>query len=161
MRGSSDWPLPSQSQRVRLLLYFSEGLIIGAGLSLCLVRVFGPFLIDVEFGSFNPTLSAVGASFLLLILFFALRGVGFYELGRRYSRNHSPEYQDWTETRRWIWVATVAFPLGGVLLGVSVLLWGWWAVVFLQLADLLMLGTTFIGFILYIFTLQRVGAELL
>ena len=161
MTDGSDWPLPSQSHRVRTLLYLAEGMIIGAGLALFLLRFSGAFFIDIETGSFNPALSVVGVFFLLFILFILLRGIAFVKLGSRYSREDPPEYQDWKETRRWIWVAVVALPIGGMLFGVSVFLWGWWAVVFLQDADLLMLGTIMVGLFLYMYVLQRIGVKII
>jgi hypothetical protein len=82
-------------------------------------------------------------------------------LGRRYSREDPPEYQDWKETRRWIWVGAVALPVGGILFRVSVFLWGWWSVVFLQDADLLMLGTIMVGFVFYLYVLQRIGVKII
>lgn len=158
---SSDWPLPSQSSRVRLLLYLAEGLILGAGLPLILIEFSGAFLVDIDTGSFRPALTVVDAFFLLLVLFFLLRAIAFIDVGRRFSRDDSPEYQDWKETRRWTWVAAVALPVGGVLLGVSVLLWGWWAVVFLEYADLLMLGAILAGFILYLYVFHRLGVKII
>lgn len=157
--GDSDWPLPSQSHRVRMFLYLAEGLIIGAGTTYILLALFGDFLIDIETGLFSPTLPVSGAFILLLTLLFLRRGV-FAILGRRNSRDDPPEYQDWAETRQWLWVAAVALSVGGMLLGVSVFLWGWWAVVFLEYADLLLLGTIFVGFLLYLSVLQRIGVKI-
>lgn len=156
----SDWPLPSQSPRVRRLLYLAEGMIIGAATTLFLLEFAGAFLIDIETGSFDSTISVLDVVFLLLFVFFLLRGIAFIVVGRRFSRDNPPEYQDWKETRRWMWVAAVALPIGGILLGVSVLLWGWWAVVFFH-ADQLMGGTILVGFILYLYVLHRLGVKII
>lgn len=60
-----------------------------------------------------------------------------------------------------MWVVAAALPLGGILLGTSLFLWGWWSVVFLQDANLLMLGTVLVGFILYMYVLQRIGVKII
>lgn len=160
MTDGSAWPLPSQNSRVRMLLYLAEGMIIGTGVTYVLLAFFGGFLIDIETGSFNPTIPVSGAFILLLTLWFLRRGM-FAILGRRNSRDDPPEYQDWAGTRQWLWVAAVALSVGGMLLGVSVFLWGWWAVVFLEYADLLLLGTIFVGFLLYLSVLQRIGVKII
>lgn len=157
----SDWPLPSQSHRVRMLLYLAEGMITGAGLTLFLLDFFGAFLIDIETGLFNPDLSAFNMFLLLIVLFLGSRVIAFIKAGNGFSRDNPSEYQDWAETRQWLWVAAVALSVGGTLLGVSVFLWGWWAVVFLEYAALLMLGMIFAGFVLYLSVLQRIGVKII
>lgn len=140
-----------------MLLYLAEGTLIGAGLTLVLLKLFGAFLVDIETGSFDITLSVFSAFFLFFVLFFLLRGVAIVNVSRRYSRESPPEYRDWQETRRWAWVTAVALPVGVTLLGVSVFLWGWWSVVFLQDATLLMLGAILSGLFLYTYVLHRIG----
>ena len=157
----SEWPLPSQSSRVRRLLYLAEGLILGAGIPLLLVGFLGAFLIDIDTDTLDLDFTAFDAFILLLMLFFLLRAIAFLDIGRRFSRDGPPEYQDWKETRRWMWVTAVALPIAGILLGMSVLLWGWWTVVFLQYADLLMLGAIMVGFILHLYVFHRLGVELI
>lgn len=158
---SSEWPLPSQSSHVRRLLYLAEGLILGAGIPLLLVGILGAFLIDIDTGSLDFDFTAFDAFLLLLMLFFLLRAIAFIDIGSRFSRDGPPEYRDWKETRRWRWVGAVALPIGGTLLGVSILLWGWWAVVFLRYADLLMLGSIMVGFILHLYVFHRLGVEII
>ncbi|WP_224269760.1 hypothetical protein [Haloprofundus salinisoli] len=146
---------------MRTLLYLAEGMIIGPGITVLLLSTLGAFFIDVKTGSFNPTLSAFGAFTLLIVLFFLLRGAVFYSRGRRYSRDDPPEYQDWKETRRWIWVGAVAIAISGLLFGASMFLWGWWAVVFLQEARIFMLTTIMGGFLLHLYVLNHIGVEIL
>lgn len=67
--GSSNWPLPSQSYRVRLLLYLAEGIGIGAFLTLLLVEFFSIFL-DIETGAFDFTITATDAVFFGFVLFY-------------------------------------------------------------------------------------------
>ena len=161
MTESSDWPLPSQSPYVQLLLYFAEGLILGAGILFLLIEVLGAFLIDIDTGSLDFDFTAFDAFLLFLMVFFLLRAVTFIDLSSRFSRDGPPEYQDWKKTRRWMWVVAVALPIGGILLGVSILLWGWWAVVFLQYADLLLLGAIMIGFIFHLYVFHRLSVEII
>lgn len=155
--GRSDWPLPSQSPRVRMLLYLAEGMLIGAGLTLVLLKLFGAVLLDIETGSIDITLTVFSAFFLFVGLFFLLRGAAIVGVSRQYSRNSPPEYRDWHEARRWTLVAAVALSIAVMLLGVSVILWGWWSVVFLQDATLLLLGAVLSGLFLYTYVLHRIG----
>lgn len=73
MTDHAEWPLPSESQRVRRLLYLSEGLILGAGGLLLLLGFVGTYLVDVRTGSFEPHITPFGAFTLLFFLFLALR----------------------------------------------------------------------------------------
>ena len=116
------------------------------------------FLIDIEAGSFNPSISALD---LVFLLFFLLRGIAFVKVGRRFSREIPPEYQDWKETRQWRWVVVLALLIGGILLGVSVFLWEWWSGVYLYEADLLILGTILVGFFLHLYAFHRIGVEII
>lgn len=136
-------------------------MILGAGTTLFLLEFSGAFLIDIETGSFNPAISALDVVFILFFLFFLLRGIAFLRVGRRFSREIPPEYQDWTETRQWRWVVILALPIGGLLLGVSVLLWEWWSVVYLYEADLLMLSMILVGFFLHLYTFYRTGVKII
>lgn len=157
----SDWPLPSQSPRVRVLLYLVEGMILGATTTYLLLLFFGAFLIDIETGSFNPTISGVSLFFLFVFVFFLLRGIAFIDVGRRYARDDPPEYEDWKTTRRWPVVLVVGLLVGGGLLWSSVQLWGWWEVVYLQHGKLLLLGSIFVGVALYLYILHRLGVKIL
>lgn len=94
------WPLPGESQRVRTLLYLSEGLILGAGSLLFSVLSLGGYLVDGKTGSFNPRLTAFGAFTFLLLLFFTLRPVAITKV-RPQSQEKPLELQDWSETREW------------------------------------------------------------
>lgn len=154
-----EWPLPSQSIRVRLLLYLVEGLMLGAGTALLLVSIGGVFT-DIDTGSLEFEVSPTEAFIFLLLFVLLLRGIAIVDIGRRVSRDGQPEFQDWWETRRWVWVVAIALPIGGLLLGVSILLWGWWAVVYRQLADLIMIGAFMGGLFLYLYVFHRLGAEL-
>lgn len=159
MADSSDWPLPSESRRVRAFLYLAEGTAVGAGLVLFLISIFDVVLADIGTGPFDPAVSVAGGFFVLLCLFLLLRGIVLAKLGHRYYRANPPEYQDWTETRRWVLVAAVALPVGGALLGVATVLWRWRSIVFVQAADFLLLGTILVAFCLHLYVFQRIGVK--
>lgn len=156
----AQWSLPSQSVRVQLLLYLAEGVAVGAAILLLLRVVFGAFLIDSETGALNPSISPLGAFFLFLIVLFLVRGIFFIDVGRQSSWDNPPEYQDWAETRRWLLVGAVALLVGGVLLGVSILLWGWWTLTFLRHTNLLLGSTIMVGLSLYLYVFHRLGVKL-
>ena len=156
MGNDAMWPRPSESRCVRTLLYLSEGAILGAGVLLFSFRFAGAYLIDVETGSFNPALTVFGAFTLLLVLFFLLRAVAVIKVSLP-SPESQPEYQNWSETRKWRWVFAVALPVGGVLFGVAMYRWSWWEIVFLQSFDLLLIGAIIAGLVLYAYVLHKIG----
>ena len=156
MGSDATWPLPSESRRVRTLLYFSEGVILGAGVLLFTLRFAGAFLIDVETGSFNPALTVFGAFTLLLVLFFLLRAMAVIKVSPP-SPESQPEYQNWSETRKWRWVFALALPVSGVLFGVAMYRWSWWEIVFLQSFDLLLLEAIIASLLLYAYVLHKIG----
>lgn len=142
----SDWPLPSQSHRVRLLLYLAEGLILGAGLTFVLLIFAGATLVAIESGVFNRDILAIEILALLFFLIVLLRGIAFGSVAWHTPLEHPPEYQDWTETRQWRWVIAVTLPIVGTFLG-AVFLWEQWV----------LYGTLLAGFILYLYVLHRIG----
>lgn len=156
MGSDAVWPLPSESRRVRTLLYLSEGAILGAGGLLLAVRFAGSYLVDVETGSLDPEVTAFGAFVLAALLFFGLRAVAITRVAPS-NGDRPPEYRDWSETRQWRWVFGVAFLIGGVISAVAVFRWTWWQIVFLQGFDLLLLGGVLGGVLLYTYVLHRLG----
>lgn len=156
MTDHPDWPVPSESHRVRRLLYLSEGLVLGAGGLLLLLGFVGTYLVDVRTGSFEPHITPFGVFTLLFFLFLALRWKAIREVSPPSPEKPAP-LQDWSETREWKWVVTVALPVSGVLVGAARLLWSWWEIVFLRSFDLLLLGTVLGGILLYVYVLHRMG----
>ena len=159
-RNTSNWSFPSSSRRVRSLLYFAEGLILGAVLAFFALKLSGLFLIDIETGSVTPSITAAGAVFVVLGVVFLLRGLAFVKLGRRDFSESQPAWQDWRETRQWKLVSVVAFLVGGLLVGGSVLVWGVWAAVFLHDANLLVYGVVLVGAFLHLYVFHRLGEDL-
>lgn len=156
MTDQAAWPLPSESHRVRQLLYLSEGLILGAGSLLLVLRFVGAYLIDVRTGSFDPHITPFGVFTLLFFLFLILRWKAIREVSPPSPEKPAP-LQDWSETREWKWVFTVGLPVSGVFVGAARLLWSWWEIVFLRSFDLLLLGTVLVGILLYVFVLHKMG----
>lgn len=156
MTDHAEWPLPSESHRVRRLLYLSEGLILGAGGLLLLLGLVGTYLVDVRTGSFEPHITPFAAFTLLFFLFLALRWKAIHDVSPPSSEKPAP-LQDWSEMREWKWVFTVALLISGVLVGSAPLLWSWWEIVFLPSFDLLLLGTVLAGILLYVYVLHKMG----
>lgn len=140
--------------------WIAEGTAVGAGFTLVLLGLFNAFRTIIGVDLFDLTISVAGAFFVLLFGFLLLRGIVFAEAGRRYSREDPPEYADWKETRRWRWGAAVTLSVSGMLLGASVLLWGWRSVAFRQGGDLLLLGTALVGILLYLYVFERIGVKI-
>jgi len=158
--GSSDrrWPLPSQSYRVRALLYLAEGLCFGGFGSFFLVGVTG-VLTDIETGSLRSGLPLAGGAVILVMLYVVAERFVVIGRSQRTSEDSSLEWEDWSNTRRWRWVFAVAIVVSGTSVTVSVSLWGWWAVVFLRDASLLTTGTGVVGLLSEWYVLFRTGMD--
>lgn len=146
---------PADSRLERRLFYLADGLIVGAvlyyGVSLVLFAVSG---LDLR----------------MLAIFFILFTVGSLPgwawLWSAWSRANSSENAssqsstEWTEIRRWRWVAVLAVPVATLLVSVTVFRWGWEFGWFLPESNLLMAGTLGVGLILRIllrYTVTREG----
>lgn len=156
MGSEPTWPLPSDSRRVRVLLYISEGVILGAGGLLVAFRFAGAYLVDLRTGSLNPEITPFGAFTLLFFLFLTVRYVAIKRVAPP-SEENPAAFQDWSDTRQWRWVVTVALPLSAVLVVGATVRWSWWEIIFLRSFDLLLLGTLLIGVLLYIYILHKMG----
>lgn len=139
MVAGSAWPLPSQSRRVRGLLYLAEGLMLGAGLTFILLIVAGATFATAGQGIFNREIAVIEVLAVLFFLFVLVRGVALGVVARRSPRYRSPEGEDWQETRRWSWVVAVTLPVAGALFG-AMFLWGEWVFYGALLAGLLLHG---------------------
>lgn len=146
--------LPSQSLRIRLLLYLSEGTSLGAVVPLIVVFFADMFLVDTATRSVNSAQSVVATLVLLGVFIAFLRGLGIDVVGlltrlddSDEEGDDSPAFRDWLQTRQWVWVGVLAFASGGVLLGVAAVRWGWPWGVFVQEARLLLFGVFLVGFV--------------
>lgn len=140
----SEWPLPSQSNRVRVLLYLAEGLILGAGITFVLLIVAGATLAAIGSGLFDRDILVIEILALLFFLFVLLRATGLGSVAWHTPRERPPEFQDWTETRQRKWVVTVTLTVVGILLGAT-FLWGRWV----------LYGTLLAGFVLHMYVRHR------
>ena len=67
------------------------------------------------------------------------------------SEPASPQIStEWKETRRWRWVAVIAIPVAAILVGVTIVRWGWEFGWLLPESNLLTFGTLGFGFVLRI-----------
>ena len=151
-------PLPSQSYRVRVLLYLAEGLCFGGFGSFFLIGITGA-LSDIETGSLRSGVPLAGGAVILVMLYVAAERFAVITKSQRTSGDGPPEWEDWSDKRRWRWVFTVAIVVSGTSVVVSVSLWGWWAVMFLRDASLLMMGTGTVGLLLEWYVLFRTGMD--
>lgn len=105
-------------------------------------------------------ISVAGVALLLLGLFFLGRSYYFIKEARSTPRNASPEWEDWSETRNWVWVVTSGIIVSGILFVVSAAVWGWQAVVFYRDGSLLTLGSVMLGLVFEMYVLHRLGMDL-
>lgn len=143
--GASLWSAgPATSQFIRRLLYLGEAMMAGAILFILIavgiiVRriVTSGYVTTTDFLLFG----VIGVVFLSI----GLRNVWAVRTAGREGRQ-SWVYEEWMETRRWMWVLTGAILVTAMLFGLSVLLLTWgsggWA---LQGVNLLMFGTLLSG----------------
>lgn len=116
----------------------------------------GTYLVDVRTGSFDPHVTPFGAFTLLFFLFLALRWRAIRDVSPPSPEKPAP-LRDWSETREWRWVFAVGLPVSSVLIGTAMLLWSRWEILFLQIFDLLLLGTVLAGVLLYVYVLHKTG----
>lgn len=149
-----EWHLPSESPRVRWLLTVTEGVALGGVVAYLITFSLGTITI---FTDLDATLT-VGAGFLLLvILIILLRGIGLVHVARQSAPERPPAYQDWRRTRRWWQIIAIAGFVCAGSIAFSLYLWGWEAMVWNYAGSDLMLGATFIGLLLWAYTLHKIG----
>lgn len=156
MSGEQLWALPSDSRRVRTLLYISEGVIFGAGSLLTALRFAGAYLVDLRTGSFDPHITPFGV-FTLLPWFLLALHLTVRWRGDSPSQDKSIERQDWSETRQWRWVVIIGLSASVLLVGVALANWSLWEIVFLRSFDLLLFGSALVGVLLYVYVLHKFG----
>lgn len=161
MTDASEWPLPSESRRVRALLYLAEGMITGGALPVVLAIVAGVVVAVYRTVVVNPTVTAAGAVGFPLALHLLLRSTALATAVRHSRREDKPEVRDWTETRQWRWVAVVALVVAALLVAVPTAL-GWaWHVSYWGVPRVLCLATVGAGFLLRLYVLHRVEVDVL
>jgi hypothetical protein len=139
-----------------MLLYISEGVILGAGSLLLALGVSVANLVALLTGSLALGPTALDIFTLFFVLVFAIRWVALRRVSPP-AGDKPPQLQDWSETRQWRWVFIVALPVSVVLFGSATLLWGWREMIFLPGFDLLLLGSVLAGSLLYVYILHKIG----
>ena len=154
MTGNSDWPLPSQSFRVRMFLYLAEGMIVAAGAIILLFYFIYPSLIAL-LAVADGNLIVIIVSIPIIIFLFGrfLLPVAVTEWGI----NWPLEYQDWGESRRWKRVAVIALAIGAIHLGVLVSLWRRWSILSFEETFFLSVVLILVGFVLHQYVFYRIG----
>lgn len=136
---------PADSLLVRLLFYLGDGAMAGAVLYFVVAAVF--FVLSTFFSG----LTVVEFALVGLLIMFGL-AIGTRNLWASLSVGHSqrtpPVYQEWKTIRQWSGVAVVAIPIAAILVGITVLRWGWEFGWFLPESNLLMLATLGFGLVL-------------
>lgn len=134
---------PADSRLVRILFYLADGVMAGAVLYVGISTVF--FL----FSGLELWMITI---LLVFVAIGTLHGWAWLSSARSRARRsdsaHSRISNEWKETRRWSLVAVVALPVAVILVGVTVLRWGWRFGWFLPETDLLVVGTLGFGLVL-------------
>lgn len=160
MESTSEWPLPSNSRRVRAFLYVADGLMISGGL----IILFGlaGFLLFLLYRSYLDGVASAGA--LLIVFLFGyimVQRVAAFREASRTSPDDPPEANDWAENRAWMTMAFVVFLIVGCGLGLLLVLWAFfrgWALLF---SFLLPFGLFQLGIVLRLYGFHRLGMRVL
>jgi multisubunit Na+/H+ antiporter MnhB subunit len=158
----SHWPLPSESRRVRTLLYLTEGVAVGS-VAVAFLLAFTDGTLVTDTGALRSSRAIVRALLYGVVALLVLGVSGVVDLWRGDSADQgdedlSPAFRDWRRVRRRSGVAVVALVTGGLLLAVSLLQWGWPAIVLEWSALLSAVGTFVVALLLYIYVLYRIDA---
>lgn len=160
MRSTPEWPLPSDSRRVRAFFYLADGLVISGGLTI-LFGLIGLSLFLLYRSSLDGIASAGGV--LIVFLFgymMAHRMAAFGEMSQN-SPDDPPEATDWAETRDWTTMGVVVLLIVGCGLGLVLVLWAVvrrWA---LLLSFFLPLVGSLLGLVFRLYGFHRLGMRVL
>ena len=104
---------PAESRLVRALFYTGEGAMLGGLCYVCSALVFLVFGgVDLWF-------------VIVLAILFALVGGRSWAVVSTSRASQPPIYHEWTAVRHWWWVGIVAIGTTGLLVALSVFVWGW------------------------------------
>lgn len=155
----SNWPLPSQSRRVRQLLYLAEGIMLGFVIAKFSLVLFDLVLQNRDIDSAVFGLEAWEIGLFAVFLVLMIRAVVFVKVGLADDRDQPPQFRDWNQTRQWKWVGVAGLLSAGVLLGVSAWVWGWEDVVFWH-GSYLVTGSVGVALIFYGYVFHKLGVEI-
>lgn len=160
MRNTSEWPLPSNSRRVRAYFYLADGLMISGGLIILSGVVV--FLLFLLYRSYLDGIASAGGVLIVFLFGYILlqRTAAFREASRT-SPAEPPESNDWGKTRDWMTMAVVVFLIVGCGLGLLLVLWAvfrGWTVLFSFLIPFVLFQ---LGIVFRLYGFHRLGMRVL
>lgn len=160
MSGDSNWPLPSQSSRVRRLLYLTEGFVVGGGIILVILLLFDAISFIRDFGFPPRRISTEMIGGLLFALVLGMIGLLIVGVSWKESKQRvaGTPYRDWADIRKWPLVVGIGLSFWGILIGTLVWIWGWQSVSIGGGWPLLSL-VFWVGFSLYLSVAKKVGID--
>lgn len=158
MRGSSEWPLPSESRHVRAFFYLADGLAAAGGVIILLgLSVSSLFLL---YRAVSDAAATGGVALVVFAFGYVLvhRTAAFRE-ARRTQADDPPEAKDWGRTRDLTTLCAVALLVA--LVGVALMVGLWTSVRALVLAVLVPFGLCQMGLLLRLYGFHRLGMRVL
>lgn len=158
MRGTTEWPLPSESRHVRAFFYLADGLAAAGGVIILLgLSASSLFLL-------HRAVSDVTATGGVALVVFAFGYVIVHRIAafREASRTRSadpPEAKDWGRTRDRTTVGAVALLVA--LVGVALMVGLWTSLRALVLAVLVPFALVQVGLLLRLYGFHRLGVRVL
>lgn len=160
MRSTSEWPLPSNSRRVRAFFYLADGLVISGGLIIFL----GLFvsLLFLVYRSFQDGIVSAGTALIVFLLgYIIVHRMAAVREASRTSPDDPPEAKDWAENRDWMTMGAVVLLVIGSGSGLILVLWSLfrgWALLF---SFFLPLVVFLLGLVFRLYGFHRLGMRVL
>lgn len=160
MADDSEWPLPSDSRRVRAFFYLADGLAAGGGV-LILMGLVGTLAFLLYRTLSDPT--ATGGVALLVSAFgyILVKRAAAFGVARRTDPDDPSEATDWGRTRDRTVLAGSALFVAAVGVALMVGLWILVRELLLPVALLLPFGTFMAGLTLRLYGFHRLGLRVL
>lgn len=156
--ASGDWPVPSESVRVKWLLTVAEATGIAGVVLLFLVHV---LLIITLTTGLDDAVTA-GTAFLLFVgVLLLIRGIAIVRIGQRANVEHPPAIQDWWRTRSWGVILAITTLITGGFFATVVLVWGWEPIYWYVNGRIPLVAIMMFGLSLWIYTFYRMQGTLL
>lgn len=158
MRGTSEWPLPSESRRVRAFFYLADGLAAAGGVIILLGL--SASLLFLLHRAVSDATATGGVALVLFASGYVLvhRIAAFREASRARSED-PPEAADWERTRDGTTVGAVALLVALVSVGLMVGLWT--TLRALVVAVLVPFALVQVGLLLRLYGFHRLGVRVL
>ena len=158
MGSTPEWPLPSDSRRVRAFLYLADGFMISGGL-IILFGLIGFFLFLLYRSYLDGVASAGAVLIVFLFGYIMVHRVAAFREASRTSPDDPPEANDWAENRDWMTMVVVVFLIVGCGLGLLLILWAFftgWALLFSFLLPFLLFQ---LGIVFRLYGFHRLGLQ--